>query len=301
MDVRPSTVAHDLARRGLVRAVALALAPLGIPVMPLKGALFAYWLYDSPYERFGVDVDLLVPEASFETAIAALRAVGIRSTAKQGGPSFERTLVTPSVPIEIDLHCALFTTGRYRLTAGAVFARSTPNESLFSVPVVLPDPYDAYAHLIGHEAASRFTSPRPHIGKDFALLVARCRLDARQCARHLDDCGLARAARYTLGLFAPTDQFAADVLRSLAPDPVGLVLVKLARIVALRRPEGFVWARVASHLTDASLLAAGTSGIGAVLFHLRRRVFGDPVRSALAGPIDRRSQERPVTDAKHLP
>jgi Uncharacterised nucleotidyltransferase len=253
VSVQARHIAEDLARRGLVRTVALTLMPLGVPVMPLKGVLFAYWLYDSPHERFRGDVDLLVPEADFERSVAALTARTFVLKPEQTGPPHERTLLAPAVPIEIDLHCALFTAGRYRLSTAEVFAHGTPDDSLFAAPVVLPDPYDAYAHVVGHEASTHMPSARAHVGRDLALLAARFDLPPGRCALHLEASGLARAARYTLGLFAPGDPFAREVLRSLSPDPVGALLVRIVRAVARRRPQTSVVARAVGHLTDRSL------------------------------------------------
>ena len=71
-----SSVADELLRAGLLRRVASTLAASGIPVMPLKGALFAYWIYDDPEERLGGDIDVLVPGAAFEQAMNVLTALG---------------------------------------------------------------------------------------------------------------------------------------------------------------------------------------------------------------------------------
>ena len=77
--------ATSLAASALVTDVARKLAPSGISVMPVKGALLQYWLYDDPTERPLTDVDLLVLPEDLEPAVKQLESAGYRSL---GRPSF---------------------------------------------------------------------------------------------------------------------------------------------------------------------------------------------------------------------
>ena len=245
--------ALDLARRAIVRRVAEALSPAGVPVMPLKGALLAAIVYDDPAERGGEDVDLLVPEDRFAEALGALASAGFAAHDPHPNPS-ERTLVLPAVGIEIDLHRALFAPGRFRLATRDVFARSREDVALFGARVRLPDPADAYAHAVGHDAAAHLPAGGPWTARDLDLLAARGRLDPSLVATRLAESGLARAARFTLGPLAGADPFARDVLAALPPDPLGRLLVGVARSLA-SGPLG----AVAGHLTNDSLPAAARS------------------------------------------
>jgi len=252
---------RDLLRLALVRGVAGRFASLGIPVMPLKGALFAATLYDDPSERGGVDVDLLVPEASFGQAIDALGGLGFHPLPPERNPS-ERTVRAAGFPLDIDLHRALFAPGRYRLSTADVFARGCPDRDLFGEPVVRQSAYDAYAHVVGHEASAHQLPLDPKVAEDLRRLATRCRLDAGRCAAHLAAAGLGRAARYTLGLLRHADPFASEVLNRLPLDPVGQVLAAIATMVTGRFGPPRLVSRVAAHLTDRSLSHAALAVLG---------------------------------------
>src|SRR5437773_1932923 len=93
-----SDVAVELTYRGLTQRLLKSLAVHDIPVMPLKGILFAYWLYDCPADRLGGDVDLLVPEDRFQQAIHVLaRARFLPRFSYSNGR--ECTLTTPDVSV----------------------------------------------------------------------------------------------------------------------------------------------------------------------------------------------------------
>ena len=134
----------------LVGDVAEKLAPHGISVMPVKGALLQHWLYDDPSERSMTDVDLLVLPEKLESAVALLERAGYRRTRHQsiGGVVME----TP-FGIALDLHPELFDRARYRMPSREVFARSAEDLSFFGSAVRVPAGVDVYAHLIGKAAS----------------------------------------------------------------------------------------------------------------------------------------------------
>jgi hypothetical protein len=245
-------VAHDLVCRTLVRQVAEVLAPAGIPLMPLKGVLLARWVYETPWERLGSDVDLLVPAPRFEAAIGALRAAGFAGHVNPLHPC-EATLDSSWAPVPVDLHKELFGPGRYRLTSDAVFARGRPDRDLFDVPVMLPDPLDALAHAVGHAASDHTRDTAVQAGRDVARLAARFAIDPARAAAHLDACGLGRASRYALGLCAREVPFARSVLERLRPDLLGDLLAGTARALVSRVDPGTLWGRGAGLLTNDSL------------------------------------------------
>jgi hypothetical protein len=258
---------HDLVRRMVLKEVLDCLADRKIPVMPLKGALLAYWVYEDPAERRVSDVDLLVPETAFEDAVAALTARGY----PQDRPTQtrERTLRSRDVPLTVDLHRSLFPKGRFRMPTREIFARGRRDSDLFGAPVVLPDPYDVYAHLVGHAACDHTLPIDRRTESDLEKLAARFSLDACRGAAHLESTGLARAARYTLGAFGPEARFARRVLGELRPDPLGAFLARSQRALNLLLHAESLPARLAGHLTNASLPLAAQSVFDAIAERFR--------------------------------
>jgi hypothetical protein len=236
----------------LVRHVVTVLGRAAIPVMPLKGALFAFWIYDDPCQRLGADIDLLVPEASFERSVALL--VDAAFPVVSGSPGhYQVGLASPIVPIVIDLHRSLFPPGYYRLSTRDIFARGKRDLRLYDAPVTLPDPYDAYAHLMGHTAAFPFTYLPESTKADLELLVRRFDLDAARCADRLRETGLARAAFYTLGSLARSDPFGTVVVRHLHSDRLGRGLAWFAFTLARRFHHGSGPSKYSPLLTNAGL------------------------------------------------
>jgi hypothetical protein len=236
----------------LAQHVLAALSAAGIEPMPLKGALFARWLYADPDLRPGDDVDVLVRPADFARATEVLAAEGF---APLPAPEshYQRGFLAPAVPVAIDLHQSLFPRRFYRVRTEELFERGSEDRTLFGCRVILPDPYDAYAHLVGHAAAGRFRKLKAAHQRDLALLVGWFDLEPGLCAARLDGLGLSRAARYALEPTAATDPFATELLRALPPDPLGRALVALARALAGRLPHDCALARYSIYLTNDSL------------------------------------------------
>jgi hypothetical protein len=275
----------ELAYHGLLRRVLQILAAEGIPVMPLKGTLLAHWVYDVPAERLGGDIDLLVPAGRFKAALEALARASF-TPLRQTDPR-ECTLMPPGLPIEIDLHRSLFGRGRYRLRMADLFARGTVDRELFSAPVLLPDPYDAWAHVIGHAASEHTPGHLARNERDLERLADVFSMDPRRCASRLEEAGLSRAARYALGLLSPEARFSREVLNRLTPDPLGARLAAIARALALRWSPTSLPSRIAGHLTSASLPAAGMAILLAFANRLRIGLGGPPME--VPDPGSRRS------------
>jgi hypothetical protein len=260
---------NDLVRRVVLQETLACLAERGIPVMPLKGALLAYWVYDDPADRWVGDIDLLVPEPSFATAIDSLSARGYRPEPPIS--TRERSLRSQDNPMMVDLHRALFPRGRFRVTTKELFGRGRRDSMLFGAPVVLPDPRDVFAHLVGHSACDHTLPLDRRTGEDLERLARRFSLDARDCAEHLEATGFARAARYTLGSLGPEAGFAHRVLRFLRPDPLGEFLARSQRRANLSFPIESLPARISGHLTNTSLPLAAVSLFDAIAERFRYR------------------------------
>jgi hypothetical protein len=246
--------------RGLVGRCARALGDAGIPVMALKGVALHALVYDDAAERPLSDVDLLVPPERYEDALAALRATGFR--AKTPSAPWATVLAHPEVPLDVDLHRALFPPGLFALDPGALFARARVDAATFGAEIHLPDDYDLYAHVIGHFAKSRMDARNDRAFVDLERIAAKRGLDPRRCAERLEAAGLGRAARYTLRARGEPDAFGRAVLEALPADAAGEALAALARAIARRAPQPSAWSAPASHLVNRTL-TSGLRSLGA--------------------------------------
>lgn len=259
-------VLHDLTRRGLLRRVVPLLQDAGVDVMPLKGTLLAHWVYDRPADRLGLDVDLLVGPTNWSVALSTFEIAGFEIDPPLLNPH-ERTVRGP-LPLPIDLHRELFAPGQFRLRASDLFARGCVDESLFDVPVVLPDPYDAFSHTIGHAAASHEWPITITTRDDLARMAETLKLEPQQTADRLSEAGLARAARYVLEPIASDYSFEQQILASLPKDAVGTALVGLAHAIACRFPRLSLPARVAGHLLNASVAQVAKASLAALAIRI---------------------------------
>lgn len=269
--------AAGVASQEILREAASALGRRGVPVVPLKGVLFQRTLYDDPSERFSSDVDLLVLPQDFERAVSALLGAGFRFQ-KLGRSLIEAAFASPR-GFAVDLHFRLFGFGRFDLSTRDVFRRARPDARLFGVPVLLADPYDLAAHLVGKLVTDHVAArPRARLA-EISLLIDRHELDPTRLARHLVACGLGRAARYALALgvsqTASPDFFSA-VLRALPPDRVGEACAWVAR-QALSRTGSSAVGSAAAHSLNASL-ARGLSSAGAAAINRVRHARVERVR-----------------------
>jgi hypothetical protein len=282
--------AASVAAREILREAAAVLGRQQIAVIPLKGVFFQRVLYADPAQRFSSDVDLLVLPEQFQRAAAALLAAGFRSQ-KVGRSLIEAAFSSPR-GLAVDLHCQLFGPGRFRLSAQAVFERARPDEQLFGVPLLVADPYDMAAHLIGKLVTDHVSADAQQRIAELLLLIDRYGLEPERLARHAGACGLGRAARYVLDLGARQslhrDYFGA-ALASLPADPVGQLCVWAARTTLARARSPAIGSLVAHSLNSSLPRGAASAGMAALnrLRHARleraRRASGGqwvPFRAA---------------------
>jgi hypothetical protein len=244
----------------LVGDVAEKLAPHGISVIPVKGALLQHWLYADPSERTMTDVDLLVLPEDLQRAVTLLERAGYQKTRHQsiGGVVME----TP-FGIALDLHPELFDRTRYRMPSREVFARSTENQSLFGSVVRLPAAVDVYAHLIGKAASDHVDARTPGRLDEIRRLGAALEASAEEVSWHLVACGMGRASRYVLPLVHrfTGDPFAMRVHAALPRDPLGRGIAAIAaRVFAATSPTSDASA-VLAHLLNDSIPRALISGL----------------------------------------
>jgi len=133
----------------------------GIRPVALKGVDFLHRLYRSFDERSIDDVDLLVPRAQRDLAIATLERAGFNGP---GEPErthwfrshYELPLTSPGpVHVAFDIHWSLGQTMRYRVDADAVQARAVPLE-IGGRSILRLDDHDAVAYLLLHHVKHYF-------------------------------------------------------------------------------------------------------------------------------------------------
>jgi len=255
-----------IARHDFAHAVRL-LNEVGIIPMPLKGVLLQHIVYQDPSDRLLSDADLLVPPGRFEEALAALRRAGHRIDPEgRAGVSTKG----PDAQLEVDVHRRPFSPGLYNLSGSDLFSGGSIDKKIFGAVVVLPDPADLYAHLIGNFAKGRHGAEAKPQLRDFSVVASRFNLAAQPIARHLERHGLARAARYALPHVH--DAFSDAVLRALRVDRIGHASAAVARRITSQVGSAGRLSLVAPHLVNRSL-ARGVLSVGAhVALGLRARI-----------------------------
>ncbi len=264
---RTERLAAALVARHDFAAAVRVLNDAGIVPMPLKGVLLQHVVYQDPADRLLSDADVLIPPGRFEDAIAALRAAGHTISPEGRAAAATRG---PGARLDVDVHRRLFSPGLYGLTAEHVFARAAPEPRLFGAAVVVPDPLDLYAHLVGNFAKGRHGARDAPQLRDFSAVASRFSLSPAPIARHLERHGLARAARYALAHAAEAgDAFAAQVLARLRLDPVGAVSAAAARALTRRYGGSAKVSLLAAHLVNRSVPRGAASAAVHVAIGLR--------------------------------
>lgn len=245
--------------REALRDTAELLAQRNIPLMPLKGVLFQHVLYPDPAERLVSDVDVLVPEHCFGSAIETLLAGGFQP--EKASRSLIEVALRSKHGLSIDLHRRLFSPGRYALSTRALFQRATRDSQLLGVPLHLADPHDTAAHLIGKIVSDHVSVELDRRLAELSKWCERFEIEPIRLSQHLVDCGLGRAARYTFELGierTDTAGFFRAALDALPPDPVGQACVRVARAL-IPRLKADALAPLPAHLLNSTLIGAGVS------------------------------------------
>jgi Uncharacterised nucleotidyltransferase len=248
-----AALARHLIGCALLDTTAKLLGRIGIPVMPLKGIWLQRLVYADPRQRMISDVDVLVPEHHYEQAQASLMAAGWKLRSSNVA---ESSYTAPDWRLPLDLHRRLFTRQSFRLSTADMFARGREDTKLFGAPVVLPDPLDGFAHVLGHFVKSRgYASAADNALRDLPLMAAKLQLDPQLCAQRLAQCGMARAARYALPLIASSDQaaFGPAVLHHLPNDPPGSAIAFAMRTLRAHCSEHSPWAALPGFALEPTL------------------------------------------------
>lgn len=263
------TTARESALRGLIaRDVVVELGARlgrrGIPWVALKGAALHAWGCLSAEQRRIEDLDVLVPEARLDEALGVAKKLGFEPVARSAAAV---TLFRRATPLPLDLHFRPFEPGLFRLQADDVLGSAVEHDG-----VRVPAPLDLYAHLVGHFAKGRLNArDRAHL-RDFGAMSRHFHLEPSSVARHLEEHGLSRAARYTLSIARDIehDFFAEAVLFALRKDTLGDLLAALSRRVLSSRRTPAI-ASLAVSVLDESLPRAARGWVLHGAEALRRR------------------------------
>jgi Uncharacterised nucleotidyltransferase len=184
-------VAENLKQIAGLRVVAAAFARSGIPWLCVKGPVAATILYDDPNLRPFSDIDLLIRQPDFRSALTNLVERGFRPVfnmtpewqALYFRDQSETTLFDKG--IRLDLHWELLP-NRYSFAPAmnAIWARAE-RANVFDVAVDTPGPHDTFVFLCLH--AARHDWERLIWLIDIAALITRSdRLDWDAVVRELD-------------------------------------------------------------------------------------------------------------------
>jgi hypothetical protein len=228
--------------------------------MPLKGVLLQGLVYRDRSFRPIRDVDLLVPEARFLDACAALRAAGF-SRARWEPGRWQVTLSNPDgPPLGVDLHRRLTRTSRSHLTSNGLFERGKTDTKLFGVPVVVPSAADLFAHLLLHATLHWIRFGQVHRPADFQEVAAALSLDAGVCAEHLRHQGLIPHALVMLPLILDHTETRGAFITALMPrlhvTPRATAAASIVRAVTSRFGVGHPPRRLAGLALAPSLSGA---------------------------------------------
>ncbi|MCA9575119.1 MAG: nucleotidyltransferase family protein [Polyangiales bacterium] len=198
--------------------VAAAAAEAQLPLMVLKGMWLQAYAYENADDRPFADLDLLIPREALGRMHGLLSALGYGLSIHS--PGDVARLYTSADGFQLDVHYELFPDGLFRLRGRDVLRRGRTAERLAIPSLLVPEPYDGLAHLVGHFAKGRHGPRDGKLLRDFEELARASQLDPDRAARHLVAGGLRRAAQYALQ-FGVGGSFAARALAALPPDPVG--------------------------------------------------------------------------------
>lgn len=240
--------------------VARTLAEGGIALVPLKGIwLHLSGAYAAPERRPIADVDVLVAAQDYGRAIQLLGRGGFECTSRALAESSHRRA---GHGLSTDLHRELFEPNCFGLSGRDMLAAADPVREVEGIPLRMPEPLDAFGHLVGHFVRTGPSGRDAAHCRDFETVLQHYQWDAALVAAGLAQRGLARAGRFALGLAARAGDSprAAAVLASLAHDPVGEQLAALAQ-----RLHDMPAAPARAHSIAGLLLArdvpAGVAGI----------------------------------------
>lgn len=208
----------------------------GIDVMPLKGILLAWTIYERPEERPVGDADLLVHPWDFERALAILVAAGGKALPRGALQKVPIRFPLPGGWWTIDLHAELWEPGFADLDLAEAWRAATPWRSPYGVALAMPPRSFTFAHCTAHFARNAYTSDESSRVDEVARLLdwALQKASPHELVAALDRHHALSAAYYAL---AAASLGRPNIARFLERMPIGPVRAALLRRAARsRRP-----------------------------------------------------------------
>jgi hypothetical protein len=158
-----------VAVRALAQVLELAKG-VGARTAPVKGVVLSRWLYEHPFDRPYVDVDLLIARPSFLAMRDAVVTRGWRIDQFSG----EMGQLEFSVDrVAVEVHGEFGRRDLSRLSTEEVLARATPDRTTFPFEILRLDDVDHFLLLVANATKKAFTYANPHQPTDLDLLLAR--------------------------------------------------------------------------------------------------------------------------------
>ncbi len=190
-------------------------------MIPLKGALLARTVYDSPDERPLVDVDILVATPAPWVALRRLVQAGFILESWSADLHFQ--LRSPTVRgLPLDLHLRPLPRGMGRVDTPWLTVGARMDRVLYGVPLVIPDIRRTFVAVVGAVARDLFARSPAHSTEDLARIVERSPFPPTDFAWAARDARLALTTWTTLGwaLESRPSRPLASVMNLLCPSPV---------------------------------------------------------------------------------
>lgn len=239
---------HAERRQGMLEEVVAALA--GTPVMRLKGIAYAGTLYEDAALRPMTDIDVMVPEARFGEAIAALEALGYRDDGKRN----QRSPVNHAVTMRrqesaVDLHRSMVQVGRMAIDLPAVWRDAVPAPG----GTLRPAPAHEYLIHVAHLARHEFSAAL--ISYVDAWLLGRAAGDVAALARRWHLARAERLVRRYVQAFQGNEMIEPrpfpSIVELVAGEPPRRALQVVRKLAIHDSPRdllGFAWGAVRTRL-----------------------------------------------------
>jgi len=299
LDEASRAVALDNLRNyGQFRRIATALTERGVPLIALKGLHLAELVYRDISLRPMADLDILVPHAQVDAAVAALAALDFELSNKAPG-GYDLSLSHRSLGTLVEVHWTLATPEEPYTPPIEHIWRSAVTVRLGDAQVQVMSPEFLLLHVCTHLACHHLFAFDLRALCDIVEIVqAHPDLDwdtvVDQGRRHGWERGVAaalRLARDHLGAAVPADALAAIGGDRLAPELLDDALEQLGTTLDLPGETRFA----------PNLMAlAGASGVGAKLRVACGRIFLPRAELARIYGVPEQSLHMPLLYVRRL-
>lgn len=245
-----------------------------IASLPIKGALLARQLYDSPAERPLVDVDLLVRRRDFGQTVRIARNLGfplVWDSKQLGNVNIHVN------GIAVDVACTLGPPGTSKLDVDTVLKRAARTHRILGFPHWQIELHD-HALVVAIDAFKDKLGAKPSSRQDLLRLAKEPGFDPQKLVRVAREARLETLVRIVAAWLLETDDSPPwkEVLSALEARPERRIYARMFRLLS-RRPSTLtriplaVLARAASDEFPTRVAALGAGALGTLVFLARNR------------------------------